>query len=65
MDEDMLVFEGVTFFPSRCLAMSKTAFVKGHEDVLWLDKDIKTRRKMLGEAYTLMSGDKAEAETVE
>jgi hypothetical protein len=54
MDE-LLKYEGVTFVKSVVKSMSKEAFVKAHNDVLWLDRDKPTRKKMLGRVYDLIA----------
>lgn len=47
---------GVSFNEKECLKMTKKQFVKSHEDKLFLDRPIESRRVVLGDAYDIMSG---------
>lgn len=48
-------FEGVHFVVAACKPMSKDEFIAQFIDVLWLDRPKKERRKMLTDAYALIS----------
>lgn len=46
--------EGVTFVEDAVKSMTKTAFIKKHIDVIWLDRNVDDRKKMLSDAYHLI-----------
>ena len=50
-----MFFEGVTFISKVCLKMSKDEFVEKHIDSLWQNRARKERKKMLRDAYDIMS----------
>lgn len=50
-----MTYEGVNFVESAVKAMTKEEFEKMHLNVLWSDRDKKTRKKMLSEAYGLIT----------
>lgn len=47
-------FERVNFNEEAVAAMSRSEFINAHIDVLWLDRNKDTRKKMLGKAYDLI-----------
>lgn len=47
-------FECVNFNDEAVAAMSRSEFINTHIDVLWLDRDKDTRKKMLGTVYDLI-----------
>jgi len=49
----MIRFENVTFIVSEVGKMKKEDFISHHLGIFWRDKDEKTRRKMLSQAYDL------------
>lgn len=53
-----MVMNGVSFNNEACLAVGKGDFIKAHEDTFFLDKEIRDRRKILSDAYDVMSGNK-------
>lgn len=52
----MIRFENVTFIKAEVVKMKKEAFVSGHINIFWLDKDKETRKKMLSQVYDLCVG---------
>ena len=50
--------EGVTFVDDAVKSMTKAAFIKKHIDVLWLDRDIEDRKRMLSDTYDLIKKEK-------
>lgn len=44
----------VNFNDEAVAAMSRNEFINAHIDVLWIDRDKDTRKKMLGTAYDLI-----------
>lgn len=51
----MLKYENVTFLNGPARKMGREAFIAAHLGNYWRDKDEDTRRKMLGEAYDLIT----------
>lgn len=51
-----MTFEGVNFNEEAMAAMTKEEFVSRHLPWFWKDRDEKTRRSMLEEAYDLKAG---------
>lgn len=51
-----MIFEGVNFNEREVAKMSRDGFVTAHLDLFWLDRDEATRKKMLGQAYDLITG---------
>lgn len=49
-------YNGVTFVKEACEGMSKEEFIERHKDTFWLDRDEKTREKMLADVYERMFG---------
>lgn len=49
-------YDGVTFVEARVREMSKADFIKMHIDVLWLDRDKPTRKKMLADIWQRIVG---------
>lgn len=47
----MIKYEGVTFIKSEIAKMCKADFIDLHLPLFWLDRDEKTRRKMLTSVY--------------
>lgn len=58
----MIKYEGVTFIKSEIEKMSKEDFINRHLPLFWLDKDEKTRRKMLTSVYGKIVKPKAKKE---
>lgn len=50
-----MIFEGVNFNEAVIKSMSKDDFVRRHVDILWLDRDVPTRKKMLGQVHALIN----------
>lgn len=50
----MIKFEGVTFVVSAIKDMSKDKFIKKFQDVYWLDRTEKQRKKMLSDVYDVI-----------
>lgn len=48
-------FEGVHFVVAACKRMSKEEFIAQLIDVHWLDRPKKERRKILADAYALIT----------
>lgn len=48
-------FEGVHFVVDACKSMTKDEFIAQMIDVHWLDRSKKERRKMLTDAYNLIT----------
>lgn len=55
-----MIFEGVNFNEVAVKGMSAEDFESMHIDVLWKDRDMATRKKMLGEVYRLIVRPKRE-----
>ena len=53
-----MTFEGVTFVEEACVPMGKEKFIEHHKDAFWEDRDEATRKKMLADAYDMMSPPK-------
>jgi len=53
-----MIFEGVNFNEPVIKAMSKDEFEERHLNILWLDRDEETRKKMLSEVYNLITKQK-------
>lgn len=49
-----MIYERVTFVEGECVKMTEKDFIDLHIDRFWLDKDRKTRRKMLADAHRRM-----------
>lgn len=49
-------YEGVTFVEDTCRNLSKEEFIERHKADFWLDRDVKTREKMLADVYERMFG---------
>lgn len=50
-----MIFEGVNFNEPVIMTMTKTEFEARHLNILWLDRDEATRKKMLGQVYDLIT----------
>lgn len=50
-----MTFEGVTFVDDAVLKMSREEFVERHKDCFWQDRMEEDRRKMLEDAYEIIS----------
>lgn len=55
-------YEGVTFIAASVLKMDRDEFVREHVKVLWTDRPVKVRRKMLAQVYGLIAKDRPEQE---
>lgn len=54
-----MIFERVNFNEEEVRKMSLANFTKRHIHLFWLDRDEKTREKMLGQAYGLIKPSKS------
>lgn len=52
-----IVYEGVSFVVAQCAAMSREEFIRVHIGAFWPDRDRKTRRKLLTQAYNLITSN--------
>lgn len=50
-----MIYEGVNFNEDVCGKMTAEEFEAAHVDIFWKDRDEATRKKMLAEAYKLMT----------
>lgn len=50
-----MMYEGVNFSDAAAAKMSREEFESRHVNLFWKDRDEKTRKKMLAEAYSLMN----------
>ena len=50
-----MTFEGVTFVDDAVRSMSMDEFVERHKDCFWQDRTEEDRRKMLEDAYEIIS----------
>lgn len=50
-----MIFEGVNFNGPVVKTMTKDDFEAKHLNLLWLDRDEATRKKMLGQVYDLIT----------
>lgn len=46
-----MIYEGVTFVEKACEGMTEKEFIDRHVDTFWLDRDKKTRRRMLADVH--------------
>lgn len=44
-------YDGVTFVEPECAKMTEKEFIDRHVDAFWLDRDRKTRRRMLADVH--------------
>ena len=51
-------YEGVTFVAEEVKKMPKEVFIRKHIGFFWLDRDEKTREKMLADVYSRINGKK-------
>lgn len=49
-----MIFEGVNFNEPVIQKMTKEEFEERHLNILWLDRDEQTRKKMLAEVYGII-----------
>ncbi len=49
-----MIFEKVNFNEEAIRKMTYPQFEEAHIKVLWLDRDVETRKKMLSEVYGLI-----------
>ena len=52
-------YEGVTFVAEEVKKMPKEVFIRKHIGFFWLDRDEKTREKMLADVYSRIVGKKS------
>lgn len=57
-----MIYEGVNFNEPVVKTMTKEEFEERHLNLLWLDKDEATRKKMLSEVHNLITKPKKKAE---
>lgn len=50
-----MIFESVNFNDAEIKHISREEFESRHIDILWLDRDEATRKKMLCQAYDLIN----------
>jgi hypothetical protein len=50
-----MTIEGVTFVDDAVRSMSREEFVENHQDCFWQDRTEADRRKMLEDAYDIIS----------
>lgn len=50
-----MIFERVNFNDEEIKKMSRDEFESRHINLFWLDRDEATRKKMLGQAYDLIT----------
>lgn len=50
-----MIFEHVNFNEEEIKKMSREEFESRHIGLFWLDRDEATRKKMLGQAYDIIS----------
>lgn len=55
-----MIFEKVTFVEKNVAKMSKSTFIDKHVNVIWLDRGLQERRKMLSDVYDLIVPPKKE-----
>ena len=57
-----MIYEGVNFNEPVVKTMTKEEFEGKHLNLLWLDKDEETRKKMLTEVYNLITKPRKKSE---
>jgi hypothetical protein len=56
-----MIYEGVNFNEPVIQKMTKEEFEECHLNILWLDRDEQTRKKMLAEVYGIIVKPKKKA----